>query len=41
MRKYGKEFKEEAFKLSDEVGVKQAAVQLGYTGPIKLDKKVA
>jgi len=29
MRKYDKEFKEEAVKLSDEVGVKQAAVQLG------------
>ena len=29
MRKYDKEFKEEAFKLSDEVGVKQAAAQLG------------
>lgn len=26
MRKYDKEFKEEAVKLSDEVGVKQAAV---------------
>lgn len=29
MRKYDKEFKEEAVKLSDEVGVKQAAGQLG------------
>ena len=29
MRKYDKEFKEEAVKLSDEVGVKQAATQLG------------
>ena len=29
MRKYDKEFKEEAVKLSDEVGVKQAASQLG------------
>lgn len=29
MRKYDKEFKEEAVKLSDEVGVKQAAAQLG------------
>ena len=29
MRKYDKEFTEEAVKLSDEVGVKQAASQLG------------
>ncbi len=29
MRKYNKEFKEEAVKLSDEVGTKQAAAQLG------------
>jgi len=29
MRKYDKEFKEEAVKLSDELGVKQAAAQLG------------
>jgi len=29
MRKYDKEFKEEAVKLSDEVGTKQAAAQLG------------
>ena len=29
MRKYDKEFKEEAVKLSDEVGIKQAAAQLG------------
>jgi len=29
MRKYDKEFKEEAVKLSNEVGVKQAAAQLG------------
>lgn len=29
MRKYDKEFKEEAVKLSDEVGVKQAGTQLG------------
>jgi transposase len=29
MRKYDKEFKEEAVKLSDEVGVKQASAQLG------------
>ena len=27
--KYSKEFKEEALKLSDEIGVKKAAVQLG------------
>ena len=31
MRKYDKEFKEEAVKLSDEVGVKQAAGQLGIS----------
>lgn len=31
MRKYDKEFKEEAVKLSDEVGVKQAAAQLGVS----------
>ena len=29
MPKYDKEFKEEAVKLSDEIGVKQAAEQLG------------
>ena len=29
MRKYDKEFNEEAVKLSDEIGVKQAAAQLG------------
>ena len=29
MRKYDKKFKEEAVKLSDEVGTKQAAAQLG------------
>lgn len=29
MRKYDKEFKEEAVKLSDEVGTKQTAAQLG------------
>ena len=27
--KYSKDFKEEALKLSDEVGVKKAAAQLG------------
>lgn len=27
--KYSKEFKEEALKLSDEIGVKKAAAQLG------------
>jgi transposase len=31
MRKYDKEFKEEAVKLFDEVGVKQAAAQLGVS----------
>ncbi|BAL00820.1 putative transposase orfA for insertion sequence element [Oscillibacter valericigenes Sjm18-20] len=31
MRKYDKEFKEEAVKLSDEIGVKQAAAQLGIS----------
>ncbi|BAK98884.1 putative transposase orfA for insertion sequence element [Oscillibacter valericigenes Sjm18-20] len=37
MRKYDKEFKEEAVKLSDEIGVKQAAAQLGipYYSPAK------
>ena len=29
MAKYSKEFKEEALKLSDEIGVKKAAAQLG------------
>ena len=29
MRKYDREFKEEAVKLSDEIGVKQATAQLG------------
>ena len=29
MAKYSKEFKAEALKLSDEIGVKKAAVQLG------------
>ena len=29
MTKYSKEFKEEALKLSDEIGVKKAAAQLG------------
>ena len=29
MSKYSKEFKEEALKLSDEIGVKKAAPQLG------------
>ena len=29
MRKYDREFKEEVVKLSDEVGLKQAAAQLG------------
>jgi transposase len=29
MRKYDKGFKEEAVKLSDEVGLKQASAQLG------------
>ena len=33
MRKYDKEFKEEAVKLSDEIGVKQAAAQLGILRP--------
>lgn len=31
MRKYDKGFKEEAVKLSNEVGVKQAAAQLGVS----------
>ena len=29
MRKYDKEFREEAVRLSDEIGVKKAAAQLG------------
>lgn len=29
MKKYSKEFREEALKLSDEIGVKKAAGQLG------------
>ena len=29
MSKYSKEFKEEALKPSDEIGVKKAALQLG------------
>ena len=29
MTKYSKEFKKEALKLSDEIGVKKAALQLG------------
>ena len=29
MKKYSKEFKSEALKLSDEIGVKKAAAQLG------------
>ena len=29
MKHYSKEFKEEALKLSDEIGVKKAALQLG------------
>ena len=29
MSKYSQEFKEEALKLSDEIGVKKAALQLG------------
>ena len=29
MAKYSKEFKEEALKLSDKIGVKKAAAQLG------------
>ena len=29
MSKYSKEFKEEALKLSDEIGVKKAVLQLG------------
>jgi len=31
MRKYDREFKEETVKLSDEVGVKRAAAQLGVS----------
>ena len=31
MSTYSKEFKEEAMRLSDEIGVKKAAAQLGIT----------
>lgn len=31
MAKYSREFKEEALKLSDEIGVKKAASQLGLS----------
>ena len=31
MAKYNKEFKEEALKLSDEIGIKRAAEQLGLS----------
>ena len=31
MKRYSKEFKEEALKLSDEIGVKKAAQQLGLS----------
>ena len=31
MSKYSKEFKEEALKLSDEIGAKKAALQLSIT----------
>ena len=31
--KYSKEFKEEALKLSDEIGLKKAAQQLGIHYP--------
>ena len=40
MAKYSKEFKEEALKLSDEIGVKKAASQLGipyYTLPAVIE----
>ena len=41
MSKYSKEFKEEALKLSDEIGVKKAALQLGLQCalPAKMDTK--
>ena len=37
--KYSKEFKEEALKLSDEIGVKKAAQQLGIMSLIETDMK--
>ena len=35
MQKYSKEFKAEALKLSDEIGIKKASAQLGVSGRIK------
>ncbi|MFT8890142.1 MAG: transposase, partial [Ethanoligenens sp.] len=40
MRKYDKGFKEAAVKLSDEVGVKQAAVQYPRPVPLPESKRV-
>ncbi|MFZ3102387.1 MAG: transposase [Desulfitobacteriaceae bacterium] len=39
MRVYDKEFKEEAIKLSYELGIKSAAEQLGILGTT-LDRKI-
>ena len=38
MKHYSKEFKEEALKLSDEIGVKKAAQQLGV--PSRFMRKI-
>ena len=36
MKHYSKEFKEEALKLSDEIGVKKAAQQLGHPQAVEV-----
>ena len=38
MKRYSKEFKEEALKLSDEIGVKKAAQQLGIAYASRLSR---
>jgi len=40
MKHYSKEFKEEALKLSDEIGVKKAAQQLGFSRKTARSKSV-
>ena len=37
--KYSKEFKEQAIRLSDEIGVKQACAQLGLVYGTLSDRK--
>ena len=39
MSRYSKQFIEEALKLSDEVGLKQATVQLGLPYPTLADRR--